>query len=191
MGTSKIGAIAFAVVIACANAFVVPKSTFFTVDKASSLHALPLEFPATFASVLPSVTLSDGDLLNQAGETLKTVAIVVTGLVFGAAGLTYIFASFLIPKAAEQLERETKEMAPELWAEYEAKLEPGQVLAMRPDLMQELGNAMQPVIEQKIADAQANPQQPQSPVGQTEERPSSPTVVDAEVIDVDVKPTDK
>lgn len=37
-------------------------------------------------------------------------------------------------------------MSSGLWEEYEAKLEEGETMATRPDLLQELGNIMQPII---------------------------------------------
>jgi len=57
-------------------------------------------------------------------------------------------AAFLVPKAAEQLETDTKRLRPGLWEEYELKLELGETMVNRPDLLQELGNVMQPIIAQ-------------------------------------------
>lgn len=48
--------------------------------------------------------------------------------------------------AAAELEKDTKRLRPGLWEEYEAKLEEGETMVNRPDLLQELGNIMQPII---------------------------------------------
>mmetsp|Transcript_42305 Transcript_42305/g.83065 ORF Transcript_42305/g.83065 Transcript_42305/m.83065 type:complete len:189 (+) Transcript_42305:187-753(+) len=101
-------------------------------------------------SGLTSVVLSDEfDRIaggNSSLEGLRTFFVVITALVFGFAGLTYVFAAVIVPQAAEQLERDTRRLRPELMEEYEAKLEDGETLATRPDLLQELGNVMQPII---------------------------------------------
>jgi len=101
-------------------------------------------------SGLTSVVLSDNfDSISGANpglEGLRTFFVVITALVLGFAGLTYIFAAIIVPQAAEQLERDTRRLRPELMEEYEAKLEDGETLASRPDLLQELGNVMQPII---------------------------------------------
>jgi hypothetical protein len=89
-------------------------------------------------------------MLGSLGEGLRTVTIGITVVVFFLAGFAYFTAAILIPKAAEQLELAAKELAPQLWEEYSAKLAPGETLASRPDLLQELGNKMTPLIEQKI-----------------------------------------
>ena len=77
---------------------------------------------------------------------LRTFFAVLAALVFGAFGLTFIVAAFIVPKAAEQLEADTRRLRPGLWEEYEAKLEPGQTMATRPDILQELGEVMRPII---------------------------------------------
>ena len=46
---------------------------------------------------------------------------------------------------------EARELAPQLLDEYLSKLEEGQTLAQRPDLMQELGTKITPLLEQKAA----------------------------------------
>jgi len=48
------------------------------------------------------------------------------------------------------LESECKELAPELWDEYMAKLDEGQTMANRPDLMQELGAKLEPLLNAKM-----------------------------------------
>jgi hypothetical protein len=98
-------------------------------------------------------------ILDALGEGLRTVAIGVTVVIFFFAGLAYLTAAILIPKAAEQLEIEAKELAPDLWQEYQAKLGPGESMATRPDLLQELGNKIKPLIERKMMREQQQQQQ--------------------------------
>lgn len=133
----------------------------------------------------------EGSLISQAGGILRNILVAVTAVAFLLAGITFIYASYIIPEAAKQLEKETKELAPELWTEYQAKLGEGEVLAMRPELMQELGAKMQPYIERKIMAQQQQQQQ-----GKASPSPSSKTmstgpsdVIEAEVVvDKDAKP---
>ena len=79
------------------------------------------------------------DNIGDVGNVLRTVAIGVTALVFLIAGLTYLTASVLIPAGAEQLEIECQQFIPTTWKDYLAKLEDGQQMKDRPDLMFELG----------------------------------------------------
>jgi hypothetical protein len=127
----------------------------------SKLNALPMHSMITDSAT--SLLLSD-DIQAIAGANsalagLRTFFITITALVFGFAGLTYFIAAVIVPKAADQLERDTKRLRPGLWEEYEAKLGEGETLATRPDLLQELGNIMQPLIIkdfEKSAEAKAS-----------------------------------
>ena len=83
-------------------------------------------------------------------DIVRNVAIAVTAIVFFLAALTYLSASVIIPAAAKELEQECQELAPELWQEYQQRLEPGQTMAQRPELMQELGAKLQPLLDAKI-----------------------------------------
>jgi len=97
-----------------------------------------LDFQATY--IKPDAEIS-GALSN-----LRTFFIVLTAAIFGLTALAYLTAAFLVPKAAEQLELDTKRLRPGLWEEYERKLNDGESMVNRPDLLQELGNIMQPII---------------------------------------------
>lgn len=84
--------------------------------------------------------------------------------------------------AAEELEQKARKEYPEYWAECEAKLEEGEVLAMRPDLIQELGRQVQEGDLKKFetegneeATVETKNKQSSEPKGSTE-------VVDVEVI---------
>ena len=100
-------------------------------------------------------TTNDIIMTNPALETLRTFFIILTSIIFGLFGLTYITAAFIIPKAAEQLENDTKRLRPGLWEEYEGKLKEGETMSSRPDLLQELGNIMQPIIIKDFEDSAA------------------------------------
>lgn len=107
-----------------------------------------------FASFNIADGLSAATMMQQEGEmtgalsTLRTFFIVLTAAIFGITALAYLTAAFLVPKAAEQLEQDTRRLRPGLWEEYEAKLNEGETMVNRPDLLQELGNIMQPIIVQ-------------------------------------------
>jgi len=98
---------------------------------------------------------------------LRTFFIVVGAAVAGLVLLTVLTATFVIPKAAEQLEADARRLRPGLWEEYEARLDPEETLATRPDLLQELGNVMRPIIlddyEAKANDKFPDPKNPLEP----------------------------
>eukprot|EP00573_Skeletonema_grethae_P007150 CAMPEP_0201697068 /NCGR_PEP_ID=MMETSP0578-20130828/9486_1 /ASSEMBLY_ACC=CAM_ASM_000663 /TAXON_ID=267565 /ORGANISM="Skeletonema grethea, Strain CCMP 1804" /LENGTH=192 /DNA_ID=CAMNT_0048183141 /DNA_START=71 /DNA_END=649 /DNA_ORIENTATION=- len=141
------------------HAFVNPvmqSSTVRVASPTSSLNALPEFNPFLLADGVAAATRYGGGgfdndvfadpAVTSALSTLRTFFIVLTAAAFGLTALAYITAAFIVPKAAEQLENDTKRLRPGLWEEYEAKLEDNQTMANRPDLLQELGNIMQPII---------------------------------------------
>ena len=83
-------------------------------------------------------------------DTVRNVAAAITAILFLLAGVTFLYGSFIIPAAAQELEKECKELDPQLWDQYAAKLGEGETMATRPDLMQELGTKLQPMIEAKL-----------------------------------------
>lgn len=95
-----------------------------------------------------------GALLPEAGggilDIIKNVAYAITAILFLVAGLSVITASIIVPAAAKELETECKELAPELWDQYSALLKEGETMSNRPDLMQELGAKLQPLLDAKI-----------------------------------------
>jgi len=93
-----------------------------------------------------TVWIADGGTV----DTIRNIAAGVTAFLFLLAGLTYAYASIIIPAAAKELEKECKELDPQLWTQYSAKLGEGETMASRPDLMQELGTKLQPLIEAKL-----------------------------------------
>lgn len=133
-----------------------------------------------FTESSSSVLLGEG---NAIFEGIQTVLVVLTAGAFLLFGLSYVIAAFLIPKAAEQVEREAKELAPELWDEYQAKLGPGETMATRPDLLQELGNKIQPLIEQKYqAMSSSNSTQEGGTSASSPSSSSSSSAIDAEIV---------
>ncbi|KAL7548670.1 hypothetical protein ACHAWF_011940 [Thalassiosira exigua] len=156
--TSAAAALAFPVlaVASCAHAFITPLQQLQPQLQRRvspvSLNALPEFNPLLLADGLSAATYMGGggsdDLSSLSGtlSTLRTFFIVLTGTIFGITAIAYLTAAFLVPRAAEQLERDTKRLRPGLWEEYESKLEEGESMVTRPDLLQELGNIMQPII---------------------------------------------
>jgi hypothetical protein len=138
------------------NAFVTPRA--FSAVRALSLNTIP----PTLTEITSSMTLSGAEALpemepaaltpselndaavfvDKLGEGLRGISFGIIGVVAVIAGIAFFVANFLIPQAAAEVEAQVKKKYPDLWREYEVKLEPGEVLAMRPDLIQELGNKM-------------------------------------------------
>jgi hypothetical protein len=142
-----------------AQAFGVPVSHLAGVALSTPLAFLPtstvLLSDETTEAVDAIVNSADtGGLMDQAGGILQTVLVVATAILFLLAGLTYVAGAILIPAAAKELEKECKELAPELWDEYMAKLGEGETIAQRPDLMEELGKKLNPIMDAKIKAAQ-------------------------------------
>uniref|UniRef100_A0A7S1ZHW6 Uncharacterized protein n=1 Tax=Trieres chinensis TaxID=1514140 RepID=A0A7S1ZHW6_TRICV len=119
--------------------------------KPTELHLLPNDlFGAT--SILLGDEAEAIAAANASLEGVRTFFAVVAAIVFGLVGFAYFTAAVIVPKAAAQLEQDTKRLRPGLWEEYEAKLEEGQTMATRPDLLQQLGDIMRPVIIQEYDD---------------------------------------
>lgn len=109
------------------------------------------------ASLPSTLLLSDGmsaAAMDPSGSLsgLRTFFIVVGAVVVGFVLLATFTAAFVVPKAAEQLESDTKRLRPGLWEDFEARLGEGEMMVARPDLLQELGDIMKPVI---VADYEA------------------------------------
>lgn len=124
------------------HAFVHPSSPMGVTTTTSSLSALPEFNPFLLADGVAAATRYGGGgfdndvfadpAVTGALSTLRTFFIVLTAAAFGLTALAYITAAFIVPKAAEQLENDTKRLRPGLWEEYEAKLEDNQTMAQRP-----------------------------------------------------------
>ncbi|KAL7434359.1 hypothetical protein ACHAXM_004015 [Skeletonema potamos] len=108
----------------------------------TSLSALPEFNPFLLADGLSAATMYgrggfENDVFADPAVTgalsaLRTFFIVLTAAAFGLTALAYLTAAFIVPKAAEQLENDTKRLRPGLWEEYEARLEENQTMANRP-----------------------------------------------------------
>jgi hypothetical protein len=111
-----------------------------------------------FSSLLTSeMDMDAAALLDDAGgglggafDAVRNIAAGITVIVFLLAGLTFLYASFIIPAAAQELEKECRELDPQLWDQYVARLGEGETMGQRPDLMQELGVKLQPLLEEKL-----------------------------------------
>ena len=79
-------------------------------------------------------------------DMARNIALGLTAVIFLFAGVTYVTAAVIIPAATKQLEKEAKELAPGLWEEYEARLNEGETMGQRPDLLQELTKKMEPLV---------------------------------------------
>ena len=129
------------------HAFVPPSAIQFSTirvsSEATSLSALPEFNPFLLADGLAAATRYGGSggfendvfadpAVTSALSTLRTFFIVLTAAAFGLTALAYLTAAFIVPKAAEQLENDTRRLRPGLWEEYEAKLEENETMATRP-----------------------------------------------------------
>ena len=168
MTTHTLLVVVLSVITLPTDAFVPPKT--YTIQQVTSLNALPEFNPslllsdglsaATYMNTQAQQSVTTQEFTNAMSEgggggalgALRTFFVVITAAVFGLSALVYLTAAFIVPKAAEQLERDTKRLRPGLWEEYTAKLEDGQTMANRPDLLQELGNIMQPIIAKDYED---------------------------------------
>lgn len=114
------------------------------------LHMLPdyLSFSSLPAQLL--ISADDAELeaaaMAAALGPLRTFFGGIAALILLAGGLIFATGTFLVPAATEQLEKDTKRLRPGLWEEYEAKLKEGEDMASRPDLLQELGDIMAPIL---------------------------------------------
>ena len=123
---------------------------------------------ATRAVVETSIAVETAGAGGGILGTLKDAALAITAVLFFGAGLAYLLASVIVPAAAKELEQECKELAPELWDQYAAKLLEGETMANRPDLMQELGVKLQPLIDAKVERQFAEQKEKGIDVGQEE-----------------------
>eukprot|EP00980_Cylindrotheca_fusiformis_P007678 scaffold1609_cov91-Cylindrotheca_fusiformis.AAC.4 len=81
------------------------------------------------------------------GDTLRNVAVAITAILFLFVGLILMIVYVIIPAVAE------KELQPgmqELWEEYTAKLQEGETMEDRPDLMQEYRAKLQSLLDEKM-----------------------------------------
>ena len=145
--------------LSCVHSFVQPR-TFVNSNSRSlsiDIHSEPLQMFHNDLSAATSIIISDDAAAiasaNSALEGVRTFFVVIAAIVFGFAGLTFVTAAFIVPQAAQQLETDTKRLRPGLWEEFEAKLEEGETMAIRPDLLQDLGKIMQPIIIQDFEDS--------------------------------------
>jgi len=105
-----------------------------------------------FVTSSSSISLAENPIVSVLSSIFSVIGVfVVISLV-----LSVIVFAFVVPAAAKELESTARSKYPDLWNEYQAKLEPGEDLTVRPDLIQELGNKIQRLEMEKfdrVADA--------------------------------------
>jgi hypothetical protein len=193
-GCAKNAIVLLGVLVPSARAFVAPVTFLVATDArtaASHLNSLPQRLIESSSFFLlsdePSLDVIGSEILqneNYGGimETVTTILTGIVGVIFFLVGLTYVMAAVIIPQAAQQLEQQTKELDPDLWNLYATKLEPGQTLDQRPDLMQELGEKMQ-----KLMEAKFNEQQQSQAKSEDTGSATSSQVMDAEIVSEEPK----
>ena len=115
-------------------------------EQLSSLPPFPLFLISDVGEEAALLQSIDGGAAGVLRNIFIGAGVIVALLV----GLAILSATVIIPAAARELEQECKELAPDMWDEYLRKLEPGQTMAQRPDLIQELGIKLQPLLDAKI-----------------------------------------
>ena len=122
---------------------------------------------------------------------LTTLAYVALGLLVALFALAFATTNWLLPAAAQQLEENCRRDCPDLWNEFQAKLGPGEILAQRPDLVQELGNEYnRRFLRELEARQQELASPPRSNGGDNPGTGRSTTKVSDSAIDVEVKQVD-
>lgn len=150
------------------------------------LSVFPQKWMSEEDSILPGPFLAENSsmllLLSDAMDVVKTVAIGAAGLVALLVGLAFLFSNFIIPKAAEELEKQARSQYPDLWREYAGRLAPGETLMSRPDIMQDLGNRVQQRMNEEF-DAKQRELQSKTTANATQDdvRSSNAVVIDAEI----------
>ena len=114
----------------------------------SRLHVLPIE---DVVSQCSSIVISSeaADAAAEASlKSLQTFFVASGALLFGAIGLYVVTGAIIVPKAARQLEKDTKRLRPGLWESYveKAELRDSETMTDRPQLLEELGETMRPLI---------------------------------------------
>lgn len=130
--------------------FVSPRTVATSTQSLEALRATPFDFdiPAVDLTAHLGSSFALADEFGFADPNpllsgLQSVFTVIGGLVGVTLLISVIVAVFVVPAAAKELEENTKSRYPDLWYEYQSKLEPGEDLSTRPDLMAEMGNKYQ------------------------------------------------
>jgi hypothetical protein len=170
--------------ISTTDAFVVKKHVATMTSRAGPSFVAHAVLPPIFDVDTAATSAQPSFLVSDVSDTVMNVFLVISGILAVLTGLAFLLSTFIIPMAAKQIEIQAKELDPALWQEYQSKLEPGEVLAMRPDLMQELGNKVQALALAKFDEIQeqANSNTVESSSNSTK---PPPNVMDAEVMSND------
>ncbi len=142
--------------------YIHPSSTFFDdVFLLSDAITDPKGAAVAAASAAAGVPDPTSMFNMNLGETVRNVAFGITAVIFAFVAITSLAAAVLIPAGAEQLKIECEALIPNTWQEYLVKLEEGQEMKDRPDLMFELGLLLNKCkadrLEQVCVDLQLGP----------------------------------
>lgn len=149
--------------------------------------------------MVPSIISQDFNLMRSTIESslsssfiVSDAMAIVTNVMIGVGGIAtllvllgFLATSFIIPTAVKQAETLANELDPDLLLEYQKKLGPGETLATRPDLLQELGSKLLELQQEQFAkemlelDAELESQE-NGDIGTTEQSKSKDTVIDIE-----------
>jgi len=173
-----------------ADAFVSPKIHATTALRAAPPSALPPHVLETSEIYNGIIAQQPSFIVSDALDIVKNIAIAIGGIIAVLAAVAILFSTFIIPKAAEQLEKQAKELDPALWQEYESKLEPGEVLAMRPDLMQSLGEKVQAKALAEFQKLEKHASESSAAPPSETDRSAPSNVVDVDVISKEEKKQD-
>ena len=78
-------------------------------------------------------------LTADSAEMMTNVLIGIGGVVVVFWLVVLVFTLFIVPAVVKEVEKLAREFDPALWQEYEQKLKPGETLAQRPELLEEIG----------------------------------------------------
>jgi hypothetical protein len=140
-------------------------------------------------------TISSSFLVSDAMAIVTNVFIGIGGIATVLVLLGFLTTSYIVPTAVKQVETLANELDPDLWNEYQRKLGPEETLAMRPDLLQELGNKVLQLQQEQFAkemlelDAELESQEngrKGNPARSTEQPKSK---ADTTIIDIDTTTT--
>lgn len=109
---------------------------------ATQLSSKTTTISSSLSNYLYATTIAEVGGIDIAG-IVKNIGMIVGTLVLVLFGFGFLAVNVILPKACNELEKAVQESYPQLWAEYESKLQPGETLINRPDLARELAAKIQ------------------------------------------------
>ena len=113
-----------------ANAFVAPIPSVVRLSHQPTRLTLFPDFASSFSiadGVSAATYIKPDAEISGALSNLRIFFVVIAAAIFGLTAIAYLTAAVIVPKAAQQLEEDTKKLRPGLWEEYEAKLQEGKL----------------------------------------------------------------